>query len=187
MSVLANDTLPELPVPVSACPHWFDLRSDFVANEFDNEKYQGFWYEHAEQDITQPRSPICGCTTFDWKILPDTARHTEETLDVLDVFTLHCPKFEGSGVPYFTNLTIQLFDELPGYFIESWGVPGGDGNCNGVTGPIADLPFCQRDNTFANMIVDLQVDENGEYSESIQFQCQEDETGIVFTALTSYP
>jgi hypothetical protein len=174
---------PELPVPVTHCPHWFDIRSDFVANEFNNEKYQGFWYEHAEQDITQPAG-FCGCTTFDWRFLPDEARHTEANLDVLDVFTLHCPKPQGgSGVPYYTNLTIQAFDDLPGYFIESWGIPGGDGNCNGVPGPIADLPFCQRDNTFADMIVDLQVDERGEYDESIQFQCQEDETGIVFTAI----
>ena len=36
----ANDTNPELPVPVNYCPHWFDIRSDYVANYFVNEKYQ---------------------------------------------------------------------------------------------------------------------------------------------------
>jgi hypothetical protein len=174
-----NETL---PVPVKHCPSWFDIRSDFVANHFDNEKYQGFWYEHAHQDVTQP--PICGCTTFDWRFLPEVIQSTEPGLHVLDVFTLHCPKpVGGSGVPYYTNLTTQVFDDLPGYYIESWGVPGGEGNCNGAPWPISDLPFCQRDNTFANMVVDLQVDENGEYIESIQYQCQEDETGITFTAL----
>ena len=67
------------------------------------------------------------------------------------------------------------------------GAPDGEGNCNGADGPIGELPFCKRDNSFANMIVYLEViqDENGQdqYDSSIQFQCQEDETGIVFTAL----
>ena len=91
-------------------------------------------------------------------------------MDVLDLGLLHCPKIEGiDGKDYFSNMTIELFDEFPGYFIESWyistfcafcsitnkllahltfhrGVPGGEGNCNGVEGPIGDLPFCQRNN-----------------------------------------
>ena len=36
----AKDTNPELPIPVNYCPHWFDIRSDYVANYFVNEKYQ---------------------------------------------------------------------------------------------------------------------------------------------------
>ena len=35
-----NDTNPELPVPVNYCPHWFDIRSEYVANNFINDKYQ---------------------------------------------------------------------------------------------------------------------------------------------------
>ena len=35
-----NDTNPELPIPVNYCPHWFDIRSEYVANNFINEKYQ---------------------------------------------------------------------------------------------------------------------------------------------------
>ena len=35
-----NDTNPELPIPVKYCPHWFDIRSEYVANNFINEKYQ---------------------------------------------------------------------------------------------------------------------------------------------------
>ena len=95
-----NDSYPELPIPVKECPHWFDIRTEYVANNFVNEKYQvrnpyhlfsknwcltqsnkqGFWYEHAKQDVTQPRSPFCGCTTFDWRILPEEASETEEGL-----------------------------------------------------------------------------------------------------------
>jgi len=108
--------------------------------------------------------------------------------DVLDVFTLQCPRIgSNQGIDFFTNLTIQLFDDLPGYYIESWGAPDGEGNCNGADGPIGDLPFCRRDNSFADMIVYLEViqDASGDdqYESSIQFQCQEDEEGIVFTAL----
>lgn len=181
-----NDSYPELPIPVKECPHWFDIRTEYVANNFVNEKYQGFWYEHAKQDSTQPF--FCGCTNFDWRFLPESASETEEGLDVLDVFTLTCPKIGNiQGLNFFTNLTIELFDDLPGYYIESWGTPEGDGNCNGADGPIGDLPFCQRENSFADMIVYLEVtqDESGEdqYESSIQFQCQEDEDGIVFTAL----
>ena len=41
--------------------------------------------------------------------------------DVLDVFTLQCPRIgSNQGIDFFTNLTIQLFDDLPGYYIESW-------------------------------------------------------------------
>lgn len=182
-------SLPTLPINPVACPHWFDIRTDYVANSFNSTKYQGYWYELAHQDVTQPI--ICGCTTFDWRKLPDSSRVEEPTLDVLDVFTLHCPKFENqSGRQYPTNLTTEVFDSFPGWFIESWGEPGKPNeNCNGAGGPIAELPFCQRDNTFANMVVDLGVylDENGEeqYDTSIQFQCQENfETGeIEFTAL----
>ena len=35
-----NDSYPELPIPVKECPHWFDIRTDYVANNFVNEKYQ---------------------------------------------------------------------------------------------------------------------------------------------------
>ena len=35
-----NDTNPELPIPVNYCPHWYDIRSEYVANNFINEKYQ---------------------------------------------------------------------------------------------------------------------------------------------------
>ena len=156
-----NDTNPELPIPVNYCPHWFDIRSEYVANNFINEKYQastsisfleisifqqifkkihrqlmfanlqfhsifsifhqGFWYEHAKQDVTQPRSPICGCPAIDWRFLSEEASETEEGLDVLDVGLLRCPKIEGiDGKDYFSNMTIELFDEFPGYFIESW-------------------------------------------------------------------
>ena len=31
---------PELPIPVNECPHWFDIRTDYVAEHFVNEKYQ---------------------------------------------------------------------------------------------------------------------------------------------------
>ena len=82
---------------------------------------QGFWYEHAKQDVTQPRSPICGCPAIDWRFLPEEASATEPGLDVLDVGLLHCPKIAGiDGEDYFSNMTIEVFDEYPGYFIESW-------------------------------------------------------------------
>ena len=35
-----NDSYPELPIPVKECPHWFDIRTEYVANYFVNEKYQ---------------------------------------------------------------------------------------------------------------------------------------------------
>ena len=35
-----NDSYPELPIPVKECPHWFDIRTEYVANNFVNEKYQ---------------------------------------------------------------------------------------------------------------------------------------------------
>ena len=82
---------------------------------------QGFWYEHAKQDVTQPRSPICGCPAIDWRFLPEEASATEPGLDVLDVGLLHCPKIAGiDGEDYFSNMTIEVFDKYPGYFIESW-------------------------------------------------------------------
>ena len=41
-------------------------------------------------------------------------------MDVLDLGLLHCPKIEGiDGKDYFSNMTIELFDEFPGYFIEA--------------------------------------------------------------------
>ena len=35
-----NESYPELPIPVKECPHWFDIRTEYVANNFSNEKYQ---------------------------------------------------------------------------------------------------------------------------------------------------
>ena len=39
VNVVAADN-PELPIPVNYCPHWFDIRTDYVADHFVNEKYQ---------------------------------------------------------------------------------------------------------------------------------------------------
>lgn len=84
------------------------------------------------------------------------------------------------------RILIEGYTHLPCLY-DSRGAPDGEGNCNGADGPIGDLPFCRRDNSFADMIVYLEViqDASGDdqYESSIQFQCQEDEEGIVFTAL----
>ena len=103
---------------------------------------EGFWYELAMKDITQPR--VCKCTTSNKTVRTD--------LQIIhDTFTLEC-----FGQPYPSNLSFDLTtDTTPGVTIGTW---------NGI-------PLVRRVR-FPNTVVDVGVNHRtGEYDWMIEFQC----------------
>ena len=92
-----------------SCPTPEELQSDWVKANFNETKMEGFWYELAMKDITQPR--FCKCTTSNKTV------RTEINM-IYDTFTLEC-----FGQPYSSDLSFELTD-TPGVPVGTWnGIP----------------------------------------------------------------
>ena len=85
------------------CPTPAELQSDFVKTSFNQSKMEGFWYELAMKDCTQPR--MCSC---------QTSNKTNDGGIMRDEFSLQC-----AGDTYFANLTFELH-EAPGVMDATW-------------------------------------------------------------------
>ena len=89
----------------SKCPQPSDLQSPFVKKYFDTKKMEGFWYEIAMKDATQPR--FCKCQTSNKTLHAD--------LEILqDDFRIEC-----KGAIYLNKLSFNL-TETPGILIGTW-------------------------------------------------------------------
>jgi hypothetical protein len=87
----------------SKCPSADHLQSPFVKESFNQSKMDGFWYELAMKDCTQPR--MCSCQTSNKQNDGDTLH---------DEFSLEC-----AGDTYFANLTFAL-QPTPGVLHATW-------------------------------------------------------------------
>ena len=88
------------------CPLPSDIQSKKVKESFDDTKMEGFWYELAMKDATQPR--MCKCQTSE-KVVTETIIH--------DNFTIEC-----AGDTYFSDLTFERLDH--GVSAGTWnGIP----------------------------------------------------------------
>lgn len=89
----------------SKCPTPSELQSSFVKTSFNQSKMDGFYYELAMKDITQPR--ICSC---------QTSNKTKDGDSLLrDEFSLQC-----AGGTYFANLTFAIHMGKPGVLDATW-------------------------------------------------------------------
>jgi len=87
----------------SKCPPPSELQSAFVKSSFNQSKMDGFWYELAMKDVTQPR--ICSC---------QTSNKTNDGNTLRDTFSLQC-----AGDTYFANLTFAI-QPTPGVLNAKW-------------------------------------------------------------------
>jgi hypothetical protein len=124
------------------CPTPDELQSPFVKHAYLEEKHQGFYYELAFKDVTEPR--ICKCVTS------NKTMTSENTLQ--DDFSIQC-----SGKVFYSDLSFDLNvdSNRRGYMIGRWN----------NFGPLKGV-------SFPNYIVDVGVDpKTGEYEWAIEFQC----------------
>jgi hypothetical protein len=84
------------------CPLPSDIQSKKVKESFDDTKMEGFWYELAMKDVTQPR--MCKCQTSE-KVVTETI--------IYDNFTIEC-----AGDIYFNDLTFERLDH--GVSVGTW-------------------------------------------------------------------
>jgi len=154
-----------------ACPKPIDVQSDFVKNHFDYQKFWGTYYELAYHDNTQPR----GFPDEPWEPFPaDCMRSVKSSTDdpakpknYKDLFSLNFG-FSG-GYNAVCDLRFNV-TENPGIFVGHW---------SGSMRP--DL------HTVSNTVIDVGVAENGTYTWSLEFQCNDDpEKGVVFAAVNFY-
>jgi hypothetical protein len=86
-----------------------ELQSEWVKANFNESKMEGFWYELAMKDITQPR--FCKCTTSNKTVRTDINM-------IYDTFTPEC-----FGQPYPSDLSFVLTN-TPGVVVGTWnGIP----------------------------------------------------------------
>ena len=78
----------------SKCPTPDQLQSEYVKNHFETNKMQGFWYEIAMKDATQPR--FCKCQTSN-----KTFHEVANTIQ--DDFRIEC-----EGRVYLNKLSFNL-------------------------------------------------------------------------------
>ena len=132
---------------IVGCPAYEQVRQPTMDN-FDLKKYEGRWFEHAYHDWTQ-FSEVYD-TTLDIKLSEDGKRWVDD-------FAVKGPSPKAApaswrGSPVANGAHYLLYGEVtpnqPGVLQES-----GFGN------------------VFPNYIVDVQKNEEGEYTEAIQFQC----------------
>ena len=89
----------------SKCPSPSELQSLYVKQYFETKKIQGFWYEIAMKDATQPH--MCKCTTSNKVLTPDLGM-------ILDDFVIQC-----AGKAYHNNLSFNVTN-TSGVFIGTW-------------------------------------------------------------------
>lgn len=75
--------------------------------------FEGFYYELATKDITQPH--LCACTTSN-KTLSDNGQQ------LFDNFVLQCPDVPGMRQKYPSPLSFNV-TEVPGLLDGKWNVP----------------------------------------------------------------
>lgn len=92
-----------------SCPRPQDMQSDYVKQRFEASKMQGFWYELAYKDVTQPRP--CTCQTSEKEI------DSLDSNQLNDAFRIQC-----LGEVYFANLT-HAFTSIPGVMTATWNLP----------------------------------------------------------------
>jgi len=134
---------------VKGCPTYEQVRQPTMAN-FDKTKYTGKWYEHAFHDYTQFSDTYD--VTLDIELSKDKTRW-------LDDFGLRGP------APLAAPLSWDKSPVANGAHYFLYG--GVDPKQPGV---VQESGFGV---TFPNFIVDVQQNEQGEYTEAIQFQCLE--------------
>jgi hypothetical protein len=128
------------------CPTPEDIQSPFVKNEYEEAKHQGFYYELAFKDVTQPR--VCKCITSNKTII------SEDTLQ--DDFNIQCAE-----KVYNADLSFDLnVDNRRGYMIGRW---------NSFS-PLKGVSF---PNTIVDVGVNPKT---GEYDWAIEFQCKQGQT-----------
>ena len=131
----------------STCPAPEEIQSDYVRQNYEENKHVGFYYELAFKDITQPRG--CKCITSNKTLVSATTLH--------DDFKVEC-----NGQVYHSDLSFDLNTDLnrKGTMIGRW---------NNFS--------LARGVTFPNTIVDVGWDDRGEsilqYDWVIEFQCKD--------------
>ena len=133
---------------IKGCPTYEQVRQPSM-DDFDVTKYQGRWYEQGFHDWTQFTEVYD--TTLDIELNADKTRW-------LDDFALKGPS------PTRNPLAWQYSPTTNGahYFLF--------GKLGEQKGVLQETGFGV---SFPNYIVDVQKDEQGEYTEAIQFQCLE--------------
>ena len=142
------------------CPNPLKIQSSQVKQNFSLTSFLGTYYEIAYHDYTQPIK-ICGCMrsikTFD-----------EKTSLIKDDFTLNCGSTTNNKKThtYHNDLSFKI-SENPGVFLGKW--------------PL--LPFVD----FPDTLVDFgPVNENGQYSWVLEFQCVEELGRDLFVGVNFY-
>lgn len=156
------------------CPAQLDIQSDYVKQHFDYEKFWGTYYELAYHDNTQPRGWPYGPVPFEaacMRSVKSPKGDPKQPHNYKDLFSLNF----GVG-PYPKGGTNAVCDlefnvtEHPGVFTGHW---------SGSMRP--DL------HTVANTVIDVGVAENGTYTWTLEFQCNDDpEKGVIFAAVNFY-
>ena len=136
--VVAPGTQAALP---TNCPDPAMIQTPLVQQDFSDEQFQGFYYELAMKDATQPRG-ICSCQTSN-KTFVDFST-------IVDDFAIQC-----AGAVYHNDLSFEVHPDRRGVNIGTW---------NGV--PWIDM--IQFPNTIVDMSVNPAT---GEYDWVIEFQC----------------
>mmetsp|Transcript_9992 Transcript_9992/g.22268 ORF Transcript_9992/g.22268 Transcript_9992/m.22268 type:complete len:213 (-) Transcript_9992:413-1051(-) len=106
-ALLGTHSLTDAAIPTK-CPKPEQLQTDTVKKSFDESKMEGFWYELAMKDATQPR--VCKCQTSQ-KIVSLIER------EIRDDFTIEC-----YGNVYHNDLRFNLTD-VPGVSVGTWKLP----------------------------------------------------------------
>ena len=92
-----------------SCPSPEQLQSEWIQSNFNESKMEGFWYELAMKDITQPR--LCKCSTSNKTVRTDLST-------IYDTFTIEC-----FGQAYPSDLSFELTGK-PGIMAGTWnGIP----------------------------------------------------------------
>ena len=134
---------------VKGCPTYEQVRQPSMV-DFDPTKYTGRWYEHAFHDWTQFGEVYD--TTLDIELSKDGTRW-------LDDFALRGPSKEAAPISWDKSPVANGAH----YFLY--------GKLNKATPSVVDESGFGV--SFPNYIVDVQKDEEGKYTEAIQFQCLE--------------
>lgn len=145
-------------VAAEKCPNPLDVQDQKVKDSFDMKAFMGTYYEIAYHDYTQPIG-ICGCQR--------SRKGLNEDGSILDRGSLNCGNTKSNDQThshtYEQPLTFKL-TENPGVWIGNWPEP--------IVEKIA----------FHDTLIDFgPINENGQYSWVLEFQCNElfDHTAFV--------
>ena len=143
-----------------SCPKPLTIQSENVKKNYNLQNFLGTYYEIAYHDYTQPIG-ICGC-------MRSVKTYDPSTKKIKDDFTLNCGNKKGNKNThtYHNDLSFDL-SENPGVFMGKW--------------PL--LKFID----FPDTLVDFgPINENGQYSWVLEFQCVEFFGKSVFIGVNFY-